>query len=99
LEALSGSQKEAHVIRRVQGFAQSPDAEYKLKRLYLNRHWFVHGIDVPAMGDIAARDESLDEGIVVTKEIVRSALMDDTFFEAAFGKARAVAKYLDERSL
>jgi hypothetical protein len=98
LEALTGSSKEGLVLRRVEGFVQSTDAHDKLKRLYLNRQWFAHGADVPAMREVTARDRALDDGLTIVKEVIRNALLDDEFFDAAFGKPRDVAKFLEERS-
>jgi len=98
LEALTGSRKEGQVLRRIGAFVQSVDAQDRLRRLYLNRQWFAHGADVPAMREVSAREQSLDEGLTVVKEIMRNALVDDELFDAAFGKPRDVARYLEERS-
>jgi hypothetical protein len=96
LEALTATSTSEKVVRRVaSNFVASSDGQQKLERLYLLRHWFAHGLEIAEMRDPEVRDRTLEEGLAVVKEVVRNALMDDAFFEAATVGLRAARAYLD----
>lgn len=94
LDALSATHKAREVIDRVARYASSGDAAARLQRLYLVRHWFAHGADVPEMRDEQARMDAIQDGLRLVKEIILSALQDETLFDAGKAGPKAIRAYL-----
>ena len=95
LEALTGAYKEDAVIRRLVP-RYVPDADRShLEQLYRLRHWFAHGAAIPEMRDPTVRDQTLDKGLALTKEILRTALADEDLFNAATSGTRTLGRLLD----
>jgi hypothetical protein len=94
LEALVASDTSAVVIRRVTRYASSDSADEKLEWLYKHRHWFAHGATIPEMKEPEVRWRTLDEGLAVVKDILRTAYADEELRKAAASGVKAVKRYL-----
>jgi hypothetical protein len=99
LEALAADDEASVVSRRLiprfLSVTEAAQAEDVLKRLYLLRHWFAHSILIPLMREKETRLTTLRDGAALVKEILASALADDSFFDVSARGVREARAYLD----
>jgi hypothetical protein len=94
LEALTASDNRATVIQCLVPRYASEDVAATLERLYLLRRWFAHGADVPTMKEPEIRMRTLDQGLALVKQILRTAYADEALHKAALTGIRTVHRYL-----
>jgi hypothetical protein len=95
LEALAATHKSGKVIERITRYSSADDASSRLETFYRLRQWFAHGADIPEMRDVEIRLTTVENGLLLVKEIILGALQDQDLFAAASSGVKAVKTYLD----
>jgi hypothetical protein len=92
---LAATHKSGKVIERITRYSSADDASSRLETFYRLRQWFAHGADIPEMRDVEIRLTTVENGLLLVKEIILGALQDQDLFAAASSGVKAVKTYLD----